>query len=177
MALERGDVGRAREYAERALAVDERGLRGLFSLAEVELREGDLASAEHHFAECASGFEGVHDFNYGFSLEALGETARRRGDAARACTLFLEAARHFADLGDQACVGECLDGLAAVAMAADDLERAGVLTGAAARLRAEWGRPAGRKDRVLRGLPESACERGRTMSVDEALEFARASID
>ena len=177
MALERGDVGRAREYAERALAVDERGLRGLFSLAEVELREGDLASAEHHFAECASGFEGVHDFNYGFSLEALGETARRRGDAARACTLFLEAARHFADLGDQACVGECLDGLAAVAMAADDLERAGVLTGAAARLRAEWGRPAGRKDRVLRGLPESACETGRTMSVDEALEFARASID
>ena len=177
MALERGDVARARAYADRAFAVDERDARGLYALAEVELREGDLASAESHFTECARRFEGMHDFNYGFSLEALGETARRRGDAARATACFLDAARHFAKLGDQACVGDCLDGLAAVAADAGSAERAGVLAGAADRMRADWGRPPSRRDRVLHGLPETACARGRTMSVDEALEFAHASID
>ena len=177
MALARGDVEGARAYAARALEVDERSLRGLYSLAEVELREGDLASAEHHFAECARGFEGVHDFNYGFSLEALGETARRRGDAARAGTLFLDAARHFADLGDQASVGDCLDGLAAVVLATGAPERAGILAGAADRMRTEWGRPAGRTDRVLNDLPEAARERGRSMSLADALELAAASID
>jgi hypothetical protein len=74
-------------------------------------------------------------------------------------------------------VGDCLDGLAAVAADAGSAERAGVLAGAADRMRADWGRPPSRRDRVLHGLPETACARGRTMSVDEALEFAHASID
>jgi predicted ATPase len=177
MALVRGDVEGARAYAARALAVDEHSLRALYALAEVELQEGDLASAECHFAQCASGFEGVHDFNYGFSVEALGETARRRGDTTRAGKLFLQAARHFADLGDQACVADCLDGLAAVAVAGGARERAGVLAGAADRMRTEWGRPVGRKDRALDGLPETARKEGLSMSLDEALEFALASID
>jgi predicted ATPase len=177
MALMRGDVEGARAYAARALAVDAHSLRALYALAEVELQDGHFESAENHFAECASGFEGVHDFNHGFSLEALGETARRRGDATRAGTLFLQAARHFADLGDQACVADCLDGLAAVAVAGGALERAGVLAGAADRMRTEWGRPAGRNDRALDGLPETAREKGRSLSLEEAMEFAVASID
>jgi predicted ATPase len=177
MALVRGDVEGARAYAARALAVDAHSLRALYALAEVELQDGDFESAETHFAECATGFEGVHDFNYGFSLEALGESARRRGDAARARALFLQAARHFADLGDQACVADCLDGLAAVAVAGGAPEQAGILAGAADRMRTEWGRPAGRNDRPLDGLPETAREKGRSLSLEEAMEFAVASID
>jgi len=50
------------------------GIRALSSLAEVELREGDLAAAGRHFEEVAQGFDGVHDFNYACILEALGES-------------------------------------------------------------------------------------------------------
>jgi predicted ATPase/class 3 adenylate cyclase len=177
IALERGDIRGARAYAERSVAVGGGGARGLFALAEVELREGDLGSAERHFAECAERFKGVHDFNHGFALEALAETVRRQGDGARARALFAAAARHFSNLGDQACVGECLDGLAAVAMADHDTERAAVLSGAAERLRAEWGRPALRKDRRLHDLSVTAHERGRSLSLDEALAYALANVD
>ncbi len=74
-------------------------------------------------------------------------------------------------------MADCLDGLAAVAVAGGAPERAGVLAGAADRMRTEWGRPAGRNDRPLDGLPETAREKGRSLSLEEAMEFAVASID
>ena len=175
MALDRRDLVSARAYAERSHALGV--ARGLYALAEVELREGKLESAERRFTECAARFRGEHDFNHAFALEALGETVRRQGDAARARVLFAEAARRFADLGDRASVGDCLEALAVVACAAHDLNRAGVLAGAAERLREEWGRPALRKDRLVRDLPESARAEGRELPFDEALAFALTTVD
>lgn len=176
MALDQGDVERARAYAERSHALGA-STRGLFSLAEVELHEGKLESAERRLVECARRFKGEHDFNHAFALEALGETVRRQGDAARAGALFAHAAQQFADLGDRASVGDCLEALAVVAVAAGDITRAGVLSGAAERLRHEWGRPVLRKERTVPELPETSRAEGRTMSFDEALAFALATVD
>ena len=108
--------------------------------------------AAEHYAECVRGFEGVHDFNHAYALEGLGETARRRGDVAQAAACFAEAARRFARLGDRASVGDCLDGLAALALDGADSERAGVLAGAAARMRQEWGRPSLRRGQAARRI-------------------------
>jgi tetratricopeptide (TPR) repeat protein len=153
------------------------GIRASASLGEVELRAGNLASAARLFDEAARGFEGVHDFNHAFALEALGEVARREGHTRRAMAYFADAARRFARLGDQASVGDCLDGFAALAAAEEDWERAAVLAGAAEQMRGDWGRPALREERLIDDLPEPHRARGRTMTVSDALECAARDVD
>jgi hypothetical protein len=115
---------------------------------------------------------GLGSFNHATTLELLGETARRSGDAARARDRFRQALQAFVDLGDGGGIADCLDGLSRLAAADGDRERAGRLGGAAERLRETRGRRPIRADVPLPEVSESAWDEGRALAVDEAVEHA-----
>ncbi len=77
----------------------------------------------------------------GFSLVGLGYAARGRGDEARAAALFSEGLAPFTEVGDRRIIALALDGVAGVAIAWEQSERASRLFGAAAALREASGLP------------------------------------
>ena len=138
IALDQGDFAGARSYAEQSAAAGG-GARVALCFAELALREGDLRSAETNgVAALADLEEGA--FNHATCLELLGETARRSGNDALADDRFRDAIQSFAELSDGGGVADCLDGLARLAAAVGESERAGRLRGAAERLRETRGR-------------------------------------
>ena len=173
IALDEGEFERAREYANESAATGG-GARAAASLAELALRVGDLDSAESHGL---SALEGTEDgeYNHACMLELLGETSRRRGDGAAAILRFRDGVRAFAQLGDGAGVGDCLDGLSRLAAGAGDEERAGRLRGAAQNLRKEWGRGPTRFSVEPVAASDSAISHGALMSIEEAVAYALAA--
>jgi predicted ATPase/class 3 adenylate cyclase len=170
IALEQGDFARARSYAEESAAAGV-GARAALCFAELDLRSGDLASAESTGLRALAGFE-KGSFNHATCLELLGETARRSGDEMGARARFQAALRSFAALGDGGGIADCLDGLARLAAGLGDSARAGRLSGAAGRLRETRGRRPIRADAPLPEAPRSAREEGRAMTLDGALDYA-----
>jgi predicted ATPase/class 3 adenylate cyclase len=170
IALDQGDLPRARSYAEQSAAAGI-GARANLCFAELALRLGDLRSAESNGLAALEGLE-EGAFNHACVLEILGETARRSGDEALACSRFTYALRSFAHLRDGGGVADCLDGLSRLAGAAGDHERAGRLQGAAAGLREARGRRPIRADVPLPDVPDSARDKGRAVAFDEAVEYA-----
>ena len=146
------------------------------SFAELSLRAGEYASARSHIAEGLAGFD-EGSFNHACALEIAGEIARREGNDAEAAGHFAAGLRTFAEIGDGGGVSDCLDGLARVALAAGDAERAGRLRGAAEQIREERGRRPARADLAFPDLPAPALEEGRALTFDEAVADALASID
>jgi tetratricopeptide (TPR) repeat protein len=171
MALEHGNLVGARTYVDEALAF-ERTPRALASLGDVLLHEGQLDEAERIFAEARDGFLGQHDYNHALMILALGDVARRRGDRGRSMDLFAQALLRFRELGDQAGVGDAIEGFATLVFA-DDETAAARLIGAARRHREEWGRPPALHVPII-GLSDREVEVGRGMSLEEAIELARA---
>ncbi|HSL64855.1 MAG TPA: adenylate/guanylate cyclase domain-containing protein [Gaiellaceae bacterium] len=170
VAVEQGDLERARRYAEQCAAAGG-GARAALCFAELALHEGDLAAAEAHgLAAVAELQEGA--FNHACGLEILGETARRAGDAARARDRFRAALRAFAALADAGGVADCLDGLARLAAAVGDGERAGRLRGAAERLRETRGRRPIRADVPFPDVPGGARAAGGALTLEQAVEEA-----
>ena len=78
----------------------------------------------------------------------------------------------FATIGDGGGMADCLDGLARLAAAAGDDERAGRLRGAAQSLRETRGRRPIRADLPPPDVPDAARDEGAAMSLDEAVEYA-----
>jgi tetratricopeptide (TPR) repeat protein len=170
VAVEQGDLERARRYAEQCAAAGG-GARAELCFAELVLHEGDLAAAEAHgLAAVAELQEGA--FNHACGLEILGETARRAGDAARAHDRFRAALRSFAALADAGGVADCLDGLARLAAGDGDGERAGRLRGAAERLRETRGRRPIRADVPFPDVPGAARAAGSALTLEQAVEEA-----
>ena len=170
IALDQGNFGAARSYAEQSAAAGG-GARARLCFAELALRTGDLRSAEADgLAALAELEEGA--FNHACGLELLGETARRSGIEALARDRFSEALRSFAELGDGGGMADCLEGLARLAAAGGDSRRAGCLLGAAQRLRETRGRRPIRADVALPSAPDSAQEEGRAMRLEEAVDYA-----
>jgi predicted ATPase len=163
IALDQGDFGRARDYAEQAAEAGA-GARAELGFAELALRTGDLETAAARAAAALAGFE-EGSFNHACSLELLGEIARREGSEPLAYRRFGDALRSFAAIGDGGGMADCFDGLAR--LAAGD-ERAGLLAGVAVRLRAERGR---RPIRADVPLPEEAGA-GRVLELERAVEVA-----
>jgi hypothetical protein len=170
IALDRGELARARSYAEQAAAAGA-GARADLCLAELALRAHDLTAAESH-AHAALGSLEKGSFNHACGLEILGEVARRAGDGVRAGELFSDGLRSFAGLADGGGMADCLDGLARVAFDAGDDERGARLLGAAERLREERGRRAARADLPAPSAPPGPRAEGRGMDLDEALAYA-----
>jgi predicted ATPase len=175
MAFERDDLARARALAAES-AAEGGGPRAAASLAEVELREGNLASAARLFEESAEGFQGRDDFNWALLLEGLGETARRSGDMDRASSLFSQSARELLRLGHKHGVAQCLDGLAAIVLSLGDVEGAARIAGAASRQREQSDIEDWRPERFPHDLPADALARGREMDAEPALEYALTCI-
>ena len=170
IALDQGDLGRARAYAERCAAAGG-GPRADLCFAELALRTGDLGSAESHGRAALAGFE-PGAFNHACGLELLGEAARRSGDDTRAQDRFQDALGSFATLGDGGGVADALDGLARLAGAAGDDVRAGRLHGAAQGLRETRGRRPIRADLPFPEVPDAARDEGAAMTLDEAVDYA-----
>jgi hypothetical protein len=168
IALEQGDFAAARAYAEQSASAGG-GARADLCFAELALRTGDLRAAESHGVAALEQLE-EGAFNHASVLEILGEAARRSGNEALARDRFLEALRSFAELGDGGGLADCFDGVARLAAATDDLERAGRLVGAADALRESRGRRATRTDVPLPEVPVSARDEGRRMSLEQALD-------
>jgi Tetratricopeptide repeat len=95
----------------------------------------------------------------------LGTVVHAQGDDARATALYEESLALYRELGNKHGLAECLEGLAGVAVAQRQLERAAQLLGAAETLRQATGAPLSpgeraRYDRVMSavraGLGEAA---------------------
>jgi len=175
IALDRHDFAGARRYAEECAAAGG-GARAALCLAELALREGDLESAQAEARTALAGYE-EGAFNHACGLEILAEVARRSGNVTAARDRFRDALRSFVALGDGGHIADCLDGLGRVAADAGDSERAGRLHGVAERLRETRGRRPIRADLPFPDVPGGALEGGRAMRVEDALEYALASID
>ncbi len=174
IALDQGDYEAARQYAEQSAAAGA-GARADLCFAELALRVGDLRAAESSGAAALGGLE-EGAFNHACTLELLGETARRTGDAPLARERFCDALRSFVALGDGGGVADCFEGLARLAAADGDGARAGRLGGAAERLRETRGRRPIRADVPFPDVPASARLEGRGMELDEAVDYALGEL-
>jgi predicted ATPase len=170
IALDRRDYDAAREYAEQSAAAGG-GARSALCFAELALQVGDLPSAESRGLEALAGLE-EGSFNHACALEILGETARRAGREALARERFGQGLHSFARLNDGGGIADCLDGLARLAATAGDDERAGVLLGAAERLRELRGRRPIRTDLPPPSAPTAAREEGRLLTVEDGVDYA-----
>jgi predicted ATPase len=176
-----GDVDRARELAERSLEFRvARGLPGArahSSLGALALAAGDLEVAERHLRAAADDYVRYgHDANYTGALADLGEVSRRRGDLAAAESLLREALQVRLRLGHREAVGEALLDLAVVAGNGGDRARASRLWGAGWELIDNVGAVYWR-ERDPGELDDEARLEGATMSFDEAVKYALASLD
>ena len=174
IALDQGDYEEARRYAEQSAAAGAVA-RADLCFAELALRVGDLPAAESSGVAALAGLE-EGAFNHACTLELLGETARRSGDAALARDRFAAGLRSFVALGDGGGVADCFEGLARLAAADGDGPRAGRLGGAAERLRETRGRRPIRADVPFPEVPAAARLEGRGMEPDEAVDYALGEL-
>lgn len=168
--LDRADFAAARDYAERSAEVGG-GARAELCFAELALRTGDLPAAEAHGRAALAGLD-QGAFNHATTLELLGETARRAGDAALARERLSAALESFAALSDPGGLADAFDGLARLAATAGEADRAGRLLGAAERLRESSGRRPIRADLRPPAVPDTARDEGRAMAPEDALGYA-----
>ena len=181
MAMEAGDFKRARDLGEQSLelrvARDLNPARALVSLGELDLREGDLASAETLLEEAMRGFAALRDEGGEASaLAALGEVARQRGDDKTATVRFVEALRRAVALGNGGIAGDCLQGLAVLAKAHGDAIRASQLWGTGQALLRLHGSTSTRVRQVA-GLAELSNVEPRSVSLEEGMALALEAVE
>jgi hypothetical protein len=82
----------------------------------------------------------------------------------------------FAALGAGGASADCLDGLAQLADVEGDHQRTGCLRGAADAFRQQWAWRRVRSDVELPGGGDDAYARGAGMTLEEAVDYALASI-
>jgi len=152
VAMQRGRFDQATTHFEEALAtaqrLDDRVL-ACFCAGLTLSYLGALAYAQDALSLATSRFEAalleqraIDDrWGMGVSLVRLGYAARDRGDTARALAQFAEGLALFTELGDRRIIALALDGVAGLAIAWGQPERAAHLFGAAAALRESSGLP------------------------------------
>ena len=152
VAMQRRRFDQATTHLEEALAgarrLDDRVLASFCAGLALSYL-GALAYAQDALPLATSRFEAalleqraIDDrWGMGVSLVRLGYAARDRGDDARAVALFAEGLALFTELGDRRIIALALDGVAGLAIAWGQPERAARLFGAAAALREASGLP------------------------------------
>ncbi|MGH2359367.1 MAG: ATP-binding protein, partial [bacterium] len=192
-----GDQDTARARYEESLEIFRRSrnpwgigwcLHGLGSVAGLM---GDYAAAVTSLEESLLIFRGL-SFTQGIGLTlcALGRVARQQGHGDRAAALYTEALSLLRRIPDRAGIAECLEGYAGAAAAQKQFTRAARVLGAAAALRDAIGAPVPTCDRpdydrvdaaVRSGLTQGGFtaewNRGRKMSLDQAIQFTSAVVD
>lgn len=154
-------------------------------LALAARRQGDYGRARELHREALSYYrEAGFAAEVAHSLASLGYVEELRGDLAAAQARHRESLRLARDLPDQRTLAFVLEGLACVAAARQQPERAAALLGAAESIRTRAGAPLPPQERVdVQRAAEAAVgalgletfsaelERGRRMSIEEACEL------
>ena len=131
----------ARRLDDRVLASVCAGI-ALSFLGALAYAQDALPLAKSRFEAALLEQRAIDDrWGIGFSLVGLGYAARDRGDDARAVALFAEGLAPFTEVGDRRIIALALDGVAGLAIAWGQPERAARLFGAAAALREASGLP------------------------------------
>jgi predicted ATPase/DNA-binding SARP family transcriptional activator len=158
-------------------------------LAEAARRQGDYSRArELHQAALAFYREAGVAGDIAHSLTSLGYVEELRGDMAAAEACHRESLRLARDLPDENPLAAALEGLACVAAARRQPQRAAVLLGAAESIRARTGMPFSPDERadaeraagaaagdLGREAFDLALDRGRRMSTQEVLALESAT--
>lgn len=191
-----GDYARAAPLLEEGVAQFRRlGDKWAIALAlndlGLVLREmGEYDRAQALLEEGLALFRELGDrWGIGFSLANLGIVAWNRSEYDQAAGLFNESLSLRMVLGDRRGISTSLTGLATIAAAQGRPEPAAVLFGAAEALRDALGIPpppfirddydrqvAGVRGALGEGMFSAARERGRGMSMDQAIEYARTIV-
>jgi non-specific serine/threonine protein kinase len=144
-------LARARRLDDRALASFCAGL-ALSYLGALAYAQDALPLATSRFEAALLEQRAIDDrWGMGSSLVRWGYAARDRGDTAQALALFAEGLALFAELGDRRIIALALDGVAGLAIARREPERAVRLFGAAAALREASGLPVDPACRAAQG--------------------------
>ena len=193
VAMGEGDVALSQSRFEKSL----QGARdadvgwltsfALHFLAIVHTYQGDYAQASSFFEEGDTIIEQIGGPKQGlaFSQFHLGRIARLEGDYAAARSHHGEGMRLFQEIGDRRGIGYSLAGLAVLAAAQGDMERAARLSGAVAALEAVVGSfleaPLQMEyDQVTAGVREAlgeevfavASAEGQAMNMERAIAYA-----
>jgi predicted ATPase/class 3 adenylate cyclase len=143
-AAEAGNLPLTLELCEKALQITRPAGDGwltavaTFWMALMETHGGMIEESRGHWAECLPVFEAIHDLKFlGIGHTCLALDARREDDAAEAARRYRAALSLARDSGDPSDVPVHLDGLAYVALANGEPERAARLLGAAETARAK----------------------------------------
>ena len=179
-ALNQGDVERARRLTEQDLAADP--TLGLHVLGQIAFAEGDVVRAARFTREAAdaAGREGKTWFR-GVTLVGASERLLALGELETAQEFFAEGLELLQSVRDLVNLPVALAAGAALASRLGDPVRAGTLWGAAEADGERSPRPTTTANLSLyepylaavRGdVFEAACVHGRTLSLDEAVDYA-----
>jgi predicted ATPase len=197
LAQQQGDYDRTRALAEQSLRLfgELKETWGMawsrFHFGRAALQQGDYGQAAVVLEETLALFEKLGDRqNTALALMALGNIAFERGDYGRTVVLGRRGLRLCRELGMQAGIAAGLEGLAAVAGAQRQPERAARLFGAATALRAAIGAPVSPGERPAyernlaraRTLMDDATwaavyAEGQAMMIEQAIADALAGTD
>jgi tetratricopeptide (TPR) repeat protein len=195
-AVAQADLAAARAWLEESLAVrraagDQHGVCAcLNNLGIIARYTGDSDEAIVLLGEAiALDIQWGFGPDVAFPLAQLGWAVLERGEPERAHALLAEALRTFLGVGNKLQATACLEGLAAVASAQRDFERAARLLGAAEAARQAIGAPLRPVDQprheALRALARTALGEhgcavswaaGRAMSLDDASAYALGAV-
>ena len=167
VAMQRGLFAQATTHLEEALArarrLDDQVLASfcagltLSYLGALAYAQGALPLATSRFEAALLEQRAIDDrWGMGVSLVRLGYAARDRGDTAPALALFTEGLALVTELGDRRIIALALDGVAGLAIAWGQPERAARLFGAAAALREANGLPVDPAHRAAQGRDVAA---------------------
>lgn len=192
LAAEEAQLPAARAFYEQSLALRRRSgdrwgvAASLNNLGLAAWQAGESGQAEVHLTESLAIRRELGDRRcMAISLNALGLLLCQQGDLAGARQRFRESLQLARETGDRRSIAFSLEAFARLATAERDDERAGLLAGAAAALRARVGAPLDPSNR--RGLERdlqpgrerlgkhafaAACDRGRALDVEVALALA-----
>jgi predicted ATPase/class 3 adenylate cyclase len=187
-----GDYPTARRFLEQSL-LETREVHSVQSEAQMLSRLGDLTRSEGDFERAAEVYEALlvqarkvgAPLLMALGLHRLGQIARHRGDFAKAASLLKESLKMHREAGNKPGIAECLAALAGLAASEGRLDGAVRLFGAADALlerikvpltpadRAQHdGDLAAARSQVDGQAWEIAWTEGRTMGLEQAIEFA-----
>jgi len=192
LALQQDDAARAAALADEAVALV-RGSANRWPLAyalrlqaAVLLRQGEADRAERVATESLTIFREIGDkWAVAWSLVLFGEIALSRGDDDTARAKFVESLEIRLATGDKLGIGECLEGLAGIAIRDRRAEQAARMLGAAEAVREAIRAPQSLADQPRYGACVEAVRQrlepaaltaawseGRGMTPDAAAEYA-----
>jgi tetratricopeptide (TPR) repeat protein len=192
-----GEIDEAEQLAERALAIwteldDPTSIAHVrATLGDIARTRGDLERASELYSAAMEGFDAVGDRRCTAStFKNFGVIAARRGEHGRSDELFRRGLELRYELGDEAGLAECLEGLAGAYLATGRPADAALLLGAADSLREATGSSVSSDEKPrLAGLTEAsraalgieafdkAWEAGTQCCSADVMEFIERDVD